>query len=358
MQSMDNSIWFDWLKYIDEQKGAILERMSHFQHRLYLEVWGKLLYDGHAARVLPWFDPTSKEKIFSSLFDTMDMIFCINYDDIVHNRQLVKEDIDYTTYVITMLRDIEKKVWIKPFIACNKCPIWEIDKKVQEYLLELQLLWYQTYKRYMITWYPHDTNNVLSTNGYGHDEYIPVQKSLVLVTWAASNSGKMSTCLGQMFHEQSRGEDSWYAKYETFPIWNIALKHPINLAYEAATADIEDYNMIDTHHVKAYGIEAVNYNRDVEAFDIVKNLADTFLPEQNYTRHYKSPTDMGISKAWFSIINDTVCCEASLAEIRRRANEYQWMADRWEGKTSWVEKCHTLEQECLEYMDNNKIVSV
>jgi uncharacterized protein (UPF0371 family) len=129
--------------------------------------------------------------------------------------------------------------------------------------------------------------------------------------------------LGQIYHEHARSQDSGYAKYETFPIWNIPLKHPINLAYEAATADIEDYNMIDTHHMQAYGIESVNYNRDVDAFDIVRTLANAFLPETNYTRHYKSPTDMGINMAGFSITDDKICCEASLEEIRRRANEYQ-----------------------------------
>lgn len=342
-------IGFNGTEYINKQKEAILERMSHFTHRLYLEVGGKFLYDGHASRVLPGFDPTSKEKIFHALFDTMEIIFCVNYDDIVNNRQLVKEDIDYTTYVKKMLSDIEIKVGKKPFVACNKCPREWFDEKVVHFLVDLQNAWYATYKRYMIDWYPHQTNTVLSNQWYGYDDYIPCSASLVLVTGAASNSGKMSTCLWQMYHEHTRGEDSGYAKYETFPIWNIALKHPINLAYEAATADIEDYNMIDTYHKAAYGIDAVNYNRDVEAFDIVMHLADAFLAPNNYTRTYKSPTDMWISKAWFSITNDKVCCEASLAEIRRRASEYQWMVDRWEGKQSWVEKCNELEKECLDY---------
>ena len=341
------AVWFNWDQYIQQQKDAILERMKHFEHRLYLEVGGKLLYDGHASRVLPWFDPTSKEKIFAALFDRMDMIFCINYDDIVHNRQLVKEDVDYTAHVIKMLQEIEAKVGTKPYISCNKCPREWFDEKVSHFLAQLQDLGYATYKRYMIQWYPHETMLVLSDQWYGYDDYIPCTSSLVLVTGAASNSGKMSTCLGQIYHEHSRGQDSGYAKYETFPIWNIPLKHPINLAYEAATADIEDYNMIDTHHLKAYGIESVNYNRDVEAFDIVRNLANAFLPEKNYTRHYQSPTDMGINKAWFSITDDKVCCEASLEEIRRRSNEYQWMVDRWDGKQSWVQKCKELEKECL-----------
>lgn len=350
---------FDWIWYITKQKEAILERMSHFQHRLYLEVWGKFLYDGHASRVLPGFLPTSKEQIFASLFDTMDIIFCINYDDIVDNRQLAKEDIDYTTYVTTMINDIATKVWKKPFIACNKCPRPQPEQSAEQtthmqqvdiFLATLQAQWYQTYKRYMIPWYPHDTSKVLSTDWYWYDEYIPVQAQLVLVTGAASNSGKMSTCLGQIYHEFTQQKDSGYAKYETFPIWNIPLKHPINLAYEAATADIEDYNMIDTHHKAAYNIDAVNYNRDVEAFDIVKRLADAFLPADNYTNHYQSPTDMWISTAWFCITDDAVCSSASLEEIRRRKEEYTTMVARWDGEQSWVEKCEELEKECEKFI--------
>jgi len=341
--------WFDGQKYISLQKEAILERMSHFTHRLYLEVGGKFLYDGHASRVLPWFDPTSKTQIFQSLFDTMDVIFCVNYDDIINNRQLAKEDKTYTASVIQMLQDITEKIGKKPYIACNKCPRDWLSDNVTVFLKQLEELWYATYKRYMIPGYPHDTKAVLSASWYGNDEYIPTQAQLVLVTGAASNSGKMSTCLGQIYHEYTKWLDSGYAKYETFPIRNIPLKHPINLAYEAATADIGDYNMIDTFHKAAYGIDAVNYNRDVEAFDIVMQLAAAFLPEDNYTRHYKSPTDMGISKAWFCITDDKVCCEASLEESKRRASEYAGMIARWEGKEERVTRCNELEKECMNY---------
>jgi uncharacterized protein (UPF0371 family) len=346
---MLEAIWFDWHQYINQQKSAILERMSHFQNRLYVEVGGKFLYDGHASRVLPWFDPTTKAKIFASLFDQMDLIFCINYNDILHNRQLVKEDIDYTTYVQGMLADIEKAVGKKPFISCNMCPRGNFDSKVQWFLDTLTAVWYGSYKRYLISGYPHDMKNILSNEWYGHDEYIPVQSQLVIVTGAASNSGKLSTCLWQMYQETVKWLDSGYAKYETFPIRNLPLKHPINLAYEAATADIWDYNMMDSYHKAAYGIDAVNYNRDVEAFDIVMHLAEGYLPEANYTRSYKSPTDMGINKANDSIIDEKICCEAALEEIRRRGKEYQGMVDRNEGKKEWVEKCEELDAECLSY---------
>lgn len=176
--------------------------------------------------------------------------------------------------------------------------------------------------------YPEDTANVLSKKGYGRDEYIPVGKKLVIVTGAASNSGKMSTCLGQIYHEYTHGVDSGYAKYETFPIRNLPLEHPINIAYEAATIDIGDYNMYDPFHEKAYGVKSVNYNRDVEAFNIVKKLADGFLPTKNFTRTYQSPTDMGINTAGDAITSDTNCCIASLEEIKRRKERYKEIIDR------------------------------
>lgn len=332
-------IGFDGPGYITLQRDAILERMSRFQHRLYLEVGGKFLYDGHAARVLPGFDPTSKEKIFHELFDSMNIIFCINYDDMQDNRILGADTTSYIATVVHMLADISDKLGKKPYIACNKCPREWFDPVVEAQIQQLTSLWYAVYKRYMIPGYPQNTEVVLSSTWYGHDEYIPTTAKLVLVTGAASNSGKMSTCLGQIYHEHEDGHDAGYAKYETFPIWNIPLEHPINLAYEAATADIGDYNMIDTFHRAAYGVDAVNYNRDVDAFVIVSQLASAFLPLDNFTRSYKSPTDMGISKAGFAITDDAVCCNASWAEIARRKTGYEALVEKGIGEAIWVERC-------------------
>ncbi len=314
-------IGFDGAKYIELQASAIRERMNQFKGRLYLEIGGKFLHDPHAARVLPGFDPESKKKIFGLLASDADIIFCLNYKDITENRQLTNKDVDYLASCKNIVERIGAVLGIKPFISVNMIPY---DQRNSVAMLRVMTAFagYEIAKRYLMDGYPHDTAKVLSKNGYGKDEYIPVSKKLVIVTGAASNSGKMSTCLGQIYHEFTHGTDSGYAKYETFPIWNIPLEHPINLAYEAATIDIGDYNMYDPFHEKAYGVKSVNYNRDVEAFDIVKNLADTFLPATNPTRKYQSPTDMGINMAGSAIINDENCCTASIAEIDRRKTRY------------------------------------
>lgn len=344
------AIGFDGNAYITLQRDAILERMSHFQHRLYLEVGGKFLYDGHASRVLPGFDPTSKEKIFHALFDSMDIIFCVNYDDILENRMLGADTTSYTDTVLSMLMDISEKLGKQPYIAVNKCPrqladgTSSLDSSVIAQLDRLRAAGYAVYHRYKIPWYPQDTTAVLRATGYGHDDYIPTTAKLVLVTGAASNSGKMSTCLGQIYHEHMAGHDAGYAKYETFPIRNLPLHHPINLAYEAATADIGDYNMIDTFHRAAYGIDSVNYNRDVDAFVIVKQLADAFLPADNFTRTYKSPTDMGINKAGFAITDDAVCRAASWKEIERRRDIYALQVAEGVVDAKAVERCEELLQ--------------
>ncbi len=327
IQYAPEQIGFDGAKYIELQAAAIRERMEKFSGRLYLEIGGKFLYDPHAARVLPGFDPESKKKIFGLLASDADIIFCMNYKDIVANRQLNNEDMDYTSSCKNIVERITSVLGIKPLIAINMIPFADKNSSAMIRVLST-FAGYEIYKRYMMDGYPHDTAKVLSKNGYGKDEYVPVSKKLVIVTGAASNSGKMSTCLGQIYHEFNHGKDSGYAKYETFPIWNIDLNHPINLAYEAATIDIGDYNEYDPYHEKAYGVKSVNYNRDVEAFDIVKKLAEGFLPEKNFTRNYQSPTDMGISKAGFTITNDENCCKASLEEIQRRKERYDQMVQR------------------------------
>lgn len=320
-------IGFDGAKYIELQASAIRERMNQFKGRLYLEIGGKFLYDPHAARVLPGFDPESKKKIFGLLAADADVIFCMNYKDIIADRQLTNEDVDYVSSCKNMVERINAVLGIKPMIAVNMIPH---DQKNSSGMIRLMSTFagYDIFRRYMMDGYPHDTAKVLSKNGYGKDEYIPTTKKLVIVTGAASNSGKMSTCLGQIYHEFTHGTDSGYAKYETFPIWNLPLEHPINLAYEAATIDIGDYNIYDPFHEKAYAIKSVNYNRDVEAFDIVKNLADNFLPATNPTRKYQSPTDMGINMAGSAITNDENCCKASIEEISRRKERYTEIVNR------------------------------
>lgn len=342
---------YDSAKYIKLQQEKILERISKFSNgRLYLEIGGKFMYDQHAARVLPWFDPESKKQIFMWLKNQAEILFCVNADDIIENRQLSNENIPYKEYVNKMLRSIESSLWLRPHIVINKIDTMSMYDMILDFEKEFQRKNYRVWERYKIMWYPHNMKSVLSENGFGNDDHIPLTKNLILVTWAASNSGKMSTCLGQIYNDHELDIESGYAKYETFPIRNIPLEHPINLAYEAATADIGDYNMLDPYYQKAYGKESVNYNRDVEAFEIVTSIASKIVNKSSFMNTYKSPTDMWISTASFAITNDEICCIASLQEIKRRKIRYQQVLDRGEGDQSRITKCTDLEKKCLDYI--------
>ena len=346
---------FDGAKYIRLQKEKILDRIANFSGgRLYLEIGGKFMYDTHAARVLPGFDPESKKEIFSSLKDQAEILFCVNAKDILSNRQLSNQNIDYKDYVYQLIRNIEKNIWIKPHIVINNIDVSNMFDVILAFEKDFQRKQYKVRERYKINWYPHNMDSILSEDGFGNDDHIPLTKNLILVTWAASSSGKMSTCLGQIYLDHQIDIKSWYAKYETFPIWNIAIDHPINLAYEAATIDIGDYNMMDTYHKKAYGQDAVNYNRDVEAFEIVMGIAKKVVNHKNYMVKYQSPTDMGISCAGMAITSDEIVSIASLAEIERRKAWYQEQIDRWEGKQEWTTKCDELYAKAKKYCDDKK----
>ena len=336
-----SKIGFDNDKYLKLQKEAILERMKRFSGgRLYFEIGGKLLFDAHASRVLPGFDPENKKHILKAFKDQAEIVFCVSYGDILNNRQLSNEDIDYSDAVFDLAQKLEKELEMPLHFVINKCKR-RMDEKVQQFADKIKTK-YPVYFRYLIPGYPTQIQHILSKKGYGADDYIPLTKPLAIVTGAASGSGKMSTCMGQMYLDDRQGLDSGYAKYETFPIWNIPLHHPVNLAYEAATADIGDYNQMDPYHKQAYGIDSVNYNRDVEAFDILMSLIQRFASLENPMRDYRSPTDMGISQAGFCITDEKIVAKACLEEIERRKKWYQEIIDRGEGDEKWVERCENL----------------
>jgi uncharacterized protein (UPF0371 family) len=345
---------FDGPKYQRIQAQAIEERMLQFEGgKLYLEIGGKFLYDPHAARVLPGFDPKVKKEIFASLIDQAEILFCVNAQDIEQNRQLSNKDIDYIRYCEDMISDIENELGIKTHIVMNMMDPFKPADSIMSFQRELQKKGYRVRERYSIEGYPEDLDHILSEDGYGQDDHIPLEKNLILVTGAASNSGKLSTCLGQIYQDNEIWLESGYAKYETFPIRNLSLDHPVNLAYEAATADIGDYNIQDHYHQEHYGISSVNYNRDVDAFQIVKEVAQQLDNNANPIRDYKSPTDMGINTAGGAIIDDEVVCQASLAEIQRRKIRYKQMLDRGEGQQSRLDRCDYLESKAIEYMKYN-----
>lgn len=342
---------FNNAKYVQLQKSKILERIDKFRNgKLYLEIGGKFLHDPHAARVLPGFRPDVKKQIFLELRNISEILFCVNARDIVGNRQLKNNSQKYTDAVKEMIEKIEEEIGAKPKVIITL--VDQLNKDSAEQLkTELASKDYLVYMRYKIDGYPQDTEKVLSEKGYGKDDFVTTTKKLIIVIGAASNSGKMSTCLGQIYQDQQKGIDSGYAKYETFPIWSLPIDHPVNLAYEASTADIGDYNLIDKYHMDAYGKRAVNYNRDVEAFELIKGIGEKFLEPSNFMYSYRSPTDMGINYAGSAIENDEAVCVASLNEIRRRADWYQMMLDRGEGRSDWVEKCRKLERQATKYIE-------
>lgn len=339
---------FDRKLYHNLQGKSILKRVEKFSKgRLYLEVGGKFLNDAHASRVLPGFDAKAKIDIFKDFEKNMEILFCVNANDIANNRKLYNFNQGYIKSTIELINTFKKTFKSEILIAINLVEEenFVYAKEYKEYMAKLG---FRAFFRYVIPGYPK-SDKVLSLQGYGQDEYVQVSKPLILVTGPASGSGKMSTCLGQIYLESLQDMSSGYAKYETFPIWNLPLEHPINLAYEAATADIGDYNQIDSLHAQHHNIKAVNYNRDIQAFKIVKDYSQKVADHRNFMYHYKSPTDMGISTAGFCITNDEICCIASIREIERRIDWYKQTKDR-----DAIRKCKILYEKALRYINNRE----
>lgn len=330
--------WFDGDLYVHKQQEAIRTRLQHCDSTLYLEIGGKFLHDPHASRVLPGYHIDSKARIFAGLPDAA-VIFCLNAKDIVRDRQFTDKGEKYTKYVLKQLQLIQDTINIQPIISVNFLTPSFIPPDARSFMDILSQKGYTILHRYIIDEYPQDLDSILSDQWFGRDQYHTGDASLVYVTGPWSNSGKLSTALGHVYHDHTQGKQSWYAKFETFPIRNLPLSHPINRAYEAATADIGDYNCPDHYHEKAYGISSVNYNRDVEAFELVKTIADRFVSPDNIIARYASPTDMGINTAGECIIDDAICREAALQEITRRKKRYEKMVQTNKGDIEAVERC-------------------
>lgn len=306
-------IGFDAEKYIEEQSKYILERIGegHGQ-RLYLEFGGKLVHDKHAMRVLPGFDENAKVKLLQKLSSQAQIIICIYSGDITTSK--TRHDFGIT-YDLEVMRLIDAFRHYDLEVDSVVVTRYEDAPAVNMFLNKLERRGIKTYKHYATKGYPADVDTIVSPEGYGANPYIEVSKPLVVVTGPGGGSGKLATCLSQLYHEYVRGNQARYAKFETFPIWNLPLKHPVNIAYEAATADLKDVNMIDSFHLEAYGETAVNYNRDLEVFPVVKRIIEKITGQES---EYKSPTDMGVNRAGFGIVDDEVCREASCQEIIRR----------------------------------------
>ena len=306
-----NKIGFDSQKYIRLQSEYIRERIAQFGGKLYLEFGGKLFDDYHAARVLPGFAPDNKIRMLLELKDQAEIVIAINANDIEKNKR--RGDLGIT-YDIDLIRLVDVFRDFGLYVGSVALTQYTGQPSAEQFEKRMKALGLKVYRLYRIPNYPSDIPNIVSDAGYGRNDYIETTRSLVVVTAPGPGSGKMATCLSQLYHEHKRGIKAGYAKFETFPIWNLPLKHPVNLAYEAATADLNDVNMIDPFHMEAYGKTAVNYNRDIEIFPVLKAIFERIYGECPY----KSPTDMGVNMAGNSIVDDAVCREASCQEVIRR----------------------------------------
>ncbi|MBR3679453.1 MAG: DUF1846 domain-containing protein [Oscillospiraceae bacterium] len=308
---MKRKVGFDNTKYLKTQSAHIRERIAQFGGRLYLEFGGKLYDDFHASRVLPGFQPDSKLRMLLQMKKDVEIVIAINAADIEQNRIRGDLGITYDTDVLRLIGLFRQKGLYVGSVVLTQFGGEPAAEKFQN---RLESLGIRVYRHYTIEGYPSNRNLILSEHGFGRNDYIEVSRKLVVVTAPGPGSGKMAVCLSQIYQEHQRGDQAGYAKFETFPIWNLPLKHPVNVAYEAATADLDDINMIDPFHLEAYGKTTVNYNRDVEVFPVLNAVFDQIYGKSPY----RSPTDMGVNMAGFCIVDDEIVSRAAHQEIIRR----------------------------------------
>jgi len=308
---------FDNEKYIQEQKTKILERAEKFSNKLYLEFGGKLLFDYHASRVLPGYDPNVKMRLLQALKDKADLLLCIYAGDIERKKMRADFGITYDSDALKLIDDLRGWGIDVTGVVITR---FENQPSALQFKRTLERRDIRIYTHKYTKGYPTDVDLIVSDEGYGANEFIKTDKPLVIVTGPGPCSGKLATCLSQVYHEYKRGVFAGYAKFETFPIWNLPLTHPVNIAYEAATADIRDYNLIDPFHLEAYNHKAVNYNRDVDVFPVISRILKKIVGSESA---YKSPTDMGVNRVGFAITDDEATQEASKQELIRRYFRYR-----------------------------------
>jgi len=341
---------FDNERYLAEQSEAILERAKEADGKLYLEFGGKLIFDYHAARVLPGYDPNVKMRLLQRLQDDTEIILCIYAGHIEHKKMRADFGITYDSDAFKLIDDVREWGLDVSAVVITR---FEGRPGAVAFKNKLERRGVRTLTHGSIKGYPADVDLIVSEQGYGANPFIETHKPLVVVTGPGPNSGKMGTCLSQVYHENSRGHKAGYAKFETFPIWNLPLRHPVNVAYEAATADILDFNMIDPFHLEACGQTAVNYNRDVESFPVLRTILERITGGRSA---YRSPTDMGVNRAGFAIINDELVRWAAAQEVIRRhfraACEYAMGL----GQKRTIDRVDTLMKELNVTPEDRKVV--
>jgi uncharacterized protein (UPF0371 family) len=321
-------IAFNNQKYFEAQKKALLERCTKF-HKLYLELGGKLLFDGHATRVLPGFDGKNKIKLLRRIRKQVEVLYCINAIELEKGNTWSDTGLTLDKLALKETHALRRNgIKVLGIVVCR----YSGQQSAQKFQKEQEACGQKVFFSKEIAGYPDDLKKIFGEKGFEAQEHIKTTRKIIAVTGAGAGSGKMFLCMSQIYGDDKLGINSGYAKWETFPIWNLPLEHPVNIAYEAATADLGDKNMYDNLHYKAYGIKSVNYNRDIENFDLLKKIISKFVPPNNFMHKYKSPTDMGINMAKIGIKNDAIVQEAAKAEILRRY--YFFKAKNKEGKVS------------------------
>ena len=329
---------FDNAKYIKMQSEQIKKRISQFGGKLYLEFGGKLFDDTHAARVLPGFEPDSKLKMLLELKDQAEIVIAVSAGALESSKRRGDLGITYDMEVLRLI-DMFRSVGL--YVGSVVITQYNGQQAADKLKTQLEAHDVKVFKHYIIDGYPFNVQHIVSAEGYGKNDYIETSRSLVVITAPGPGSGKMATCLSQLYHEHERGINAGYAKFETFPIWNLPLKHPVNLAYEAATADLSDVNMIDPFHLQAYGEATVNYNRDIEIFPVLSTMFGKIYGESPY----KSPTDMGVNMAGYCIYDDDAVCEASKQEVIRRYYKTACDCRLGREKDSTLEKIKSIMQQ-------------
>ena len=310
-KTIGQKIGFDNDKYIRIQSENIKERIAKFSGKLYLELGGKLFDDHHASRVLPGFQPDSKLRMFRKISDQIEIVIVISAEDIEKNKVRADLGITYDEDVLRLREEFRNRGF---FVGSVVITHYNGQHAADAFRQRLTRMDIKSYVHYLIDGYPHNVELIASDEGFGKNDYVKTERPLVIVTAPGPGSGKMAVCLSQLYNEHKHGVEAGYAKFETFPVWNLPLKHPVNIAYEAATADLNDVNMIDPFHLEAYNKIAINYNRDIEIFPVLNALFEGIYG----ANPYKSPTDMGVNMVGFCISDDQVCCDASKDEIIRR----------------------------------------
>ena len=342
---------FDNEKYLAEQSRAILDRVDGHFNKLYLEFGGKLIYDYHAARVLPGFDPNVKIRLLQQLKDKIDVILCIYAGDIERNKIRADFGISYDSATLKTIDDLKNHGISVGAVVITR---YESQPAATSFKNKLERRGIRVFTHGFTRGYPTDVDLIVSEEGYGANPYIETTKPIVVVSGPGPNSGKLATCLSQLYHEYRNGVNASYAKFETFPIWNLPLKHPVNVVYESATADLRDVIMVDHFHLEAYGKTTINYNRDIEAFPLLKRILERITGQPSF---YQSPTDMGVNRAGFGIIDDYAVRQAANQEIIRRYFQYAVEYAQGQADLETVNRAELIMKEMNLAPEDRKVVS-